>query len=76
VGTLTALTGNHPWMSNDDHHSAEFDLKVAVFRNDMFRRFPASGSVAVQVGLFPTTRLCEAFERQSGISPKRFREMK
>jgi transcriptional regulator GlxA family with amidase domain len=32
-------------------------------------------SVAAQVGLFPTTRLCEAFERQFGISPKLFRDM-
>jgi transcriptional regulator GlxA family with amidase domain len=32
-------------------------------------------SVAAQVGLFPTTRLCEAFERRVGISPKLFRKM-
>lgn len=32
-------------------------------------------SVAVQVGLFPTARLTEAFERTFGIAPRLFRDM-
>lgn len=32
-------------------------------------------SVAAQVGLFPTTRLAEAFERRFGIAPRLFRDM-
>jgi len=32
-------------------------------------------SVAAQVGLFPAARLCEAFERRFGISPRLFRDM-
>ena len=32
-------------------------------------------SVAAQVGLFPTVRLTEAFERRFGIAPRLFREM-
>ena len=32
-------------------------------------------SVAAQVGLFPATRLSEAFERRFGVSPRLFRDM-
>lgn len=32
-------------------------------------------SVAAQVGLFPATRLSEAFQRRFGVSPQLFREM-
>lgn len=32
-------------------------------------------SVAVEVGLSPATRFCEAFERRFGIAPRLFREM-
>lgn len=32
-------------------------------------------AVAAQVGLFPTTRLAEAFERRFGVAPKLFRDM-
>ncbi len=32
-------------------------------------------SVAVQVGLFPTPRFVEAFERRFGVSPRLFRDM-
>lgn len=32
-------------------------------------------SVAVQVGLFPATRLAEAFQRRFGVSPRLFREL-
>lgn len=32
-------------------------------------------SVAAQVGLFPATRLSEAFERRFGVAPRLFREM-
>jgi transcriptional regulator GlxA family with amidase domain len=32
-------------------------------------------AVAVQVGLFPTARLAEAFERRFGVAPRLFRDM-
>jgi transcriptional regulator GlxA family with amidase domain len=32
-------------------------------------------SVAVRVGLFPATRLSEAFERRFGVSPRLYRDM-
>ena len=32
-------------------------------------------SVAVRVGLFPTARLSEAFERRFGVTPRLFRDM-
>lgn len=32
-------------------------------------------SVAAQVGLFPAARLCAAFERRFGVSPRLFRDM-
>jgi transcriptional regulator GlxA family with amidase domain len=52
---------------------------VEIARVDAARTLLASGlslkSVAAKVGLFPTTRLGEAFERKFGISPKLFRDM-
>lgn len=52
---------------------------VEIARVDAARTLLACGlslkSVAAKVGLFPTTRLCEAFERKFGISPKLFRDM-
>jgi transcriptional regulator GlxA family with amidase domain len=32
-------------------------------------------AVAVQVGMFPTARLAEAFERRFGVTPRLFRDM-
>ena len=32
-------------------------------------------SVAARVGLFPATRLADAFERRFGVSPRLFRDM-
>ena len=32
-------------------------------------------SVAAQVGLFPPSRLAEAFERRFGVAPRLFRDM-
>jgi transcriptional regulator GlxA family with amidase domain len=32
-------------------------------------------SVAAQVGLFPTARLSEIFERRFGVTPRLFRDM-
>ncbi|WP_313349498.1 AraC family transcriptional regulator [Paracoccus sp. (in: a-proteobacteria)] len=52
---------------------------VEIARLDAARLLLSRGlslkSVAVQVGLFPPTRLAEAFERRFGIAPRLFRDM-
>jgi len=52
---------------------------VEIARLDAARMLLSRGvplkSVAAQVGLFPTVRLTEAFERRFGIAPRLFREM-
>ncbi len=52
---------------------------VETARLDAARLLLARGvslkSVAVQVGLFPATRLTQAFEQRFGISPRLFRDM-
>lgn len=52
---------------------------VETARLDAARMLLARGlslkSVAAQVGLFPATRLSEAFERRFGIAPRLFRDM-
>jgi len=52
---------------------------VETVRLDAARMLLSRGSslksVAAQVGLFPATRLSEAFERRFGLSPRLFRDM-
>jgi transcriptional regulator GlxA family with amidase domain len=52
---------------------------VEIARLDTARMLLSRGlslkSVAAQVGLFPTSRLTEAFERRFGIAPRLFRHM-
>ena len=52
---------------------------VEIARLDAARMLLSRGvplkSVAAEVGLFPTARLTEAFERRFGIAPRLFREM-
>lgn len=52
---------------------------VERVRLDAARTLLAQGlslkEIAAQVGLFPTTRLTEAFERRFGVTPRMFREM-
>jgi len=52
---------------------------VEAARLDAARMLLSRGSslksVAAQVGLFPATRLADAFEQRFGISPRLFREM-
>ena len=52
---------------------------VEITRLDAARMLLSRGlslkSVAAQVGLFPPTRLAEAFERRFGIAPRLFRDM-
>jgi len=52
---------------------------VEAARLDAARMLLSRGSslksVAAQVGLFPASRLADAFEQRLGISPRLFREM-
>ncbi|SCM74850.1 Transcriptional regulator, AraC family [uncultured Pleomorphomonas sp.] len=52
---------------------------VEILRLDAARLLLSRGgslkSVAAQVGLFPPTRLAEAFERRFGVAPRLFRDM-
>jgi transcriptional regulator GlxA family with amidase domain len=73
---LTERTFHRRFVAATGETPARF---VEIARVDAARMLLARGaslkSVAAQVGLFPAARLCEAFERQLGISPRRFRDM-
>ena len=53
---------------------------VERVRLDAARTLLAQGlsleEIAAQVGLFPTARLTEVFERRFGVTPRMFREMR
>ena len=73
---LTERTFHRKFVAATGETPARF---VEIARLDAARMLLSRGltlkSVSVQVGLFPATRLSEAFERQFGISPRLFRDM-
>jgi transcriptional regulator GlxA family with amidase domain len=73
---LTERTFHRRFTASTGETPARF---VEIARLDAARMLLSRGmslkSVAAQVGLFPATRLAEAFERRFGISPRLFRDM-
>jgi transcriptional regulator GlxA family with amidase domain len=73
---LTERTFHRRFVAATGETPARF---VEIARVDAARMLLTRGlslkSVAAQVGLFPATRLCQAFERHFGISPRLFGDM-
>lgn len=73
---LTERTFHRKFLAATGETPARF---VEAARLDAARMLLSRGtslkSVAAQVGLYPATRLTEAFERQFGITPRLFRDM-
>ncbi|MDW6024745.1 DJ-1/PfpI family protein [Mesorhizobium sp. BAC0120] len=73
---LTERTFHRKFVAATGETPARF---VEMARLDAARMLLSRGSslksVAAQVGLFPATRLTEAFERRFGVSPRLFRDM-
>ncbi|MDI6835179.1 MAG: DJ-1/PfpI family protein [Rhizobiaceae bacterium] len=73
---LTERTFHRKFVAATGETPARF---VETARLDAARMLLSRGlslkSVAAQVGLFPTARLTEAFERRFGIAPRLFRDM-
>ncbi|WP_163268917.1 GlxA family transcriptional regulator [Chelativorans alearense] len=73
---LTERTFHRKFVAATGKTPARF---VEIARLDAARMLLSRGlslkSVAAQVGLFPTARLTEAFERRFGVAPRLFREM-
>jgi transcriptional regulator GlxA family with amidase domain len=73
---LTERTFHRKFVAATGETPARF---VEIARLDAARMLLSRGlslkSVSAKVGLFPATRLSEAFERQFGISPRLFRDM-
>jgi transcriptional regulator GlxA family with amidase domain len=73
---LTERTFHRKFVAATGETPARF---VEMARLDAARMLLSRGlslkSVAVQVGLFPATRLSEAFERRFGVAPRLFRDM-
>jgi transcriptional regulator GlxA family with amidase domain len=73
---LTERTFHRKFVAATGETPARF---VEIARLDAARLLLARGSslksVAAQVGLFPTARFSDAFERRFGISPRLFRGM-
>jgi transcriptional regulator GlxA family with amidase domain len=73
---LTERTFHRRFTASTGETPARF---VEIARLDAARMLLSRGvslkTVAAQVGLFPATRLSEAFERRFGLSPRLFRDM-
>jgi transcriptional regulator GlxA family with amidase domain len=73
---LSERTFHRKFMAATGKTPANF---VEVVRLDAARMLLSRGlslkSVAAKVGLFPSTRLAEAFERRFGVAPRLFRDM-
>lgn len=73
---LTERTFHRKFAATTGETPARF---VEIARLDAARLLLSRGlslkTVAVKVGLFPVTRLSEAFERRFGIAPRLFRDM-
>lgn len=73
---LTERTFHRRFVAATGETPARF---VETARLDAARMLLSRGlslkSVAAQVGLFPTSRLTEAFERRFGVAPRLFRDM-
>lgn len=73
---MTARTFHRKFVAATGETPARF---VETARLDAARMLLSRGvslkSVAAQVGLFPSARLAEAFERRFGVTPRLFREM-
>ena len=73
---LTERTFHRKFVSATGETPARF---VEMARLDAARMLLSRGlslkSVAAQVGLYPTTRFSDAFERRFGVSPRLFRDM-